>query len=43
MHSKRKEGESGFKFFIKNCLCASFAGMTAEALTIPLDTAKVRL
>lgn len=31
------------KFFAKNVLSASFAAMTAEVFTIPLDTAKVRL
>lgn len=36
-------GESDTAFFIRNVLMASTAGMTAEAATIPIDTAKVRL
>lgn len=40
---KRKEGESKTAFFWKNVLSASIAGMTGEIVTIPADTAKVRL
>ena len=43
MNTQRREGESKVTFFIKNVLCASAAAMTAEVLTIPIDTAKVRL
>ena len=43
MNVQRPEGESVIKFFAKNVLSASFAAMTAEVFTIPLDTAKVRL
>ena len=43
MNVQRPEGESPLKFFAKNVLSASFAAMTAEVFTIPLDTAKVRL
>jgi len=43
MNNKRKDGESAFGFFMKNVLMASSAGMIAEVLTIPIDTAKVRL
>lgn len=43
MQAKRKEGESEIVFFGKNVAAASFSGMVAEAITIPLDTAKVRL
>ena len=43
MQSKKKEGESEFAFFMKNVGQASFAGMVAEAASIPIDTAKVRL
>jgi hypothetical protein len=39
----RKEGESAAFFFMKNVLCASTAAMFAETVTIPVDTAKVRL
>ena len=30
-------------FFFRNVAMASFSGSVAEALTIPIDTAKVRL
>lgn len=43
MNTTRAEGESAFKFFAKNFVCASFAACVAEICTIPLDTAKVRL
>ena len=36
-------GESDAAFFARNVLMASAAGMTGEAATIPMDTAKVRL
>jgi len=39
----RKEGESAVYFFMKNVLLASAAAMWAETVTIPADTAKVRL
>ena len=43
MQSKRKEGESKVMFFLKNVMAASIAGMFAECVTIPADTAKVRM
>ena len=43
MQSKKKEGESELFFFLKNVGQASFSAMVAESLTIPMDTAKVRL
>ena len=36
-------GESDAAFFMRNVLMASAAGMCGEAVTIPIDTAKVRL
>lgn len=43
MHTHRREGESSLHFFFRNVAMASAAGMIAEAITIPIDTAKVRL
>ena len=43
MNTKQKEGESNIAFFFRNVAMASSAAMIAESLTIPLDTAKVRL
>ena len=43
MHSQRPEGETGFKFFMKNFFAAVIAAQVAEVATIPIDTAKVRL
>lgn len=43
MNNRRKEGESPIAFFMRNVAMASSAGMIAEVLTIPIDTAKVRL
>jgi hypothetical protein len=43
MNTRKLAGESDTAFFIRNVLMASSAGMTAEVLTIPIDTAKVRL
>ena len=43
MKSGRKEGESAAAFFLRNVAAASFSGSVGEALTIPIDTAKVRL
>ena len=43
MNTRKMPGESDTAFFIRNVLMASSAGMTAEAFTIPIDTAKVRL
>jgi solute carrier family 25 (mitochondrial uncoupling protein), member 8/9 len=43
MNTRKMAGESDSAFFIRNVLMASAAGMTGEALTIPIDTAKVRL
>ena len=42
MNTKRMKGESDTAFFCRNVLMASAAGMIGEAVTIPLDTAKVR-
>jgi len=43
MQSVKKEGESDLHFFLKNVGQASFSAMFAEIMTIPIDTAKVRL
>lgn len=43
MNVKRREGEGGATFFVRCCLMASAASMWAEIVTIPLDTAKVRM
>ena len=43
MHTHRREGEGPIAFFFRNVLMASSAGMIAEVLTIPIDTAKVRM
>ncbi len=43
MNTNRLPGESDTMFFIRNVAMASFSGSVAEALTIPIDTAKVRL
>jgi len=43
MQSKKKEGESDLHFFLKNVGQASFSAMFAEFVTIPADTAKVRM
>jgi hypothetical protein len=43
MNTKRLSGESDSAFFVRSVLMASTAAMTAEAVTLPTDTAKVRL
>lgn len=43
MNIQKKEGESAAVFFAKNFLSASFSACVAETLTLPIDTAKVRL
>ena len=43
MNSKQREGESNLSFFLRNVGMASSAAMIAEVITLPLDTAKVRL
>lgn len=43
MQSKLKEGESRVTFFLRQVAMASCAGSIAEILTIPIDTAKVRM
>jgi len=43
MNLTQKEGESNTLFFLRGCGYASAAGMWAEAVSLPLDTAKVRL
>ena len=43
MQSKRREGESGIHYFFRNVSYAAFSACVAEAVTIPFDTAKVRL
>ena len=43
MKSNKLKGESDFQHVVRNFLMASCAGMVGEAVTIPLDTAKVRL
>lgn len=43
MQSAKKEGESDAAFFVRNVAMASFSASVAEVITIPVDTAKVRL
>jgi len=43
MNTKRFKNESDTAYFFRNVLMASAAAMSAEVLTLPLDTAKVRL
>jgi solute carrier family 25 uncoupling protein 8/9 len=43
MNNRKKQGESEIGFFLRNVAMASTAGMIAEVITIPIDTAKVRL
>lgn len=43
MNVKQKEGESNAAFFARNVAMAAFSACVAEAATIPMDTAKVRL
>lgn len=43
MKSGRKEGEGNVAFFMRNVGQASLAASIAEVITIPVDTAKVRL
>lgn len=43
MNVKRKEGETKLNYFFRNMMMASFSACIAESVTIPLDTAKVRL
>ena len=43
MNTKRFKNESEAAYFMRNVLMASAAAMSAEVMTIPLDTAKVRL
>lgn len=43
MNVKKKEGESSAHYFLRNMLMASSSACIAESLTLPLDTAKVRL
>lgn len=43
MDTKRMAGEGDVAFFFRNVLMASTASMWAECVTIPIDTAKVRL
>jgi solute carrier family 25 (mitochondrial uncoupling protein), member 8/9 len=43
MQSTKKAGESDAAFFMRNVGMASFSACVAEVITIPMDTAKVRL
>jgi len=43
MNSPRMPGESDIAFFFRNVGMAATAACIGESLTIPLDTAKVRL
>ena len=43
MKTKKRAGESEAAFFMRNVGMASFSAMFAEIITIPVDTAKVRL
>jgi hypothetical protein len=43
MQSVKKPGESQTAFFLRNVAMSSFSACIAEIVTIPVDTAKVRL
>jgi len=43
MNSYRKPGESELFYFLKVMSRGSIAGSVAEAVSLPVDTAKVRL
>lgn len=43
MNVTQREGESNAAFFMRNVGMAAFSACVAEVLTIPMDTAKVRL
>ena len=43
MNVKRRDNESKTQYFLRNMVMASTSACIAEAVTIPLDTAKVRL
>lgn len=43
MNVKKREGESGAAYFVRNLGMAAAACMWAEVVTIPIDTAKVRM
>jgi hypothetical protein len=43
MQTNRLPGESDIAFFFRNVGMASFAASVGEIITIPIDTAKVRL
>ena len=43
MNVKRRDGESKTQYFFRNMFMASFSACIAETVTLPLDTAKVRL
>ena len=43
MKSAKNPGESDAAYLARSILMSSWSGMVAEAATIPLDTAKVRL
>lgn len=43
MNTPRRAGESDTALFFRNIAMASFSASVSEAVTIPLDTAKVRL
>ena len=43
MNVKRRPGESAAAFYARNLASASVAACIGETMTIPMDTAKVRL
>jgi len=43
MQAVKREGESEAAFFMRNVTMAAFSACVAEVITIPVDTAKVRL
>lgn len=43
MNVKKRDGESQLGFFARNVAMASLSACISETLTIPFDTAKVRL
>ena len=43
MNVKRREGEGSASYFMRNLGMAAAACMWAEVVTLPIDTAKVRM
>ena len=43
MNTKRRRNEGNTAFFTRNVMMAQAAGKVSESVTIPFDTAKVRM